>query len=64
MIVPDPMEFLREPEVCRKVRLSRVTRWRMEKEGLFPRRRQVAPKSVRWLRSEVEEWMESRQAVA
>ena len=36
MIVPDPMEFLREPEVCRKVRLSRVTRWRMEKEGPFP----------------------------
>ncbi len=58
------MEFLRETEVCQKVKLSRVTIWRMEKNGLFPKRRQVAPKSVRWLRQEVEEWMQSREAVA
>ena len=58
-----PLEFLREREVCDKVKFSRVSLWKLEKAGQFPRRRRVGPNSVRWVRSEVEAWMESRAIV-
>jgi len=43
--------------------LSRMTIWRLERSGGFPRRRQLGPRSVAWLESDVEEWIHSRPAV-
>lgn len=40
--------------------LSRTTAWRLEKDGLFPRRRQLSPNAVGWLQTEVEAWVNSR----
>ena len=40
--------------------LSNVTRWRMEKRGEFPKRRQISPNRVAYLESEVIDWMDSR----
>jgi prophage regulatory protein len=40
--------------------LSPVTQWREEKEGRFPKRRQISPGRVGWLESEILEWMASR----
>jgi prophage regulatory protein len=40
--------------------LSNVTRWRMEKRGEFPQRRQISPNRIAYLESEVLAWMESR----
>lgn len=48
------------PEVCQAVGLSRTSIWRLEVRGDFPRRRQLSPQRVGWLRSEVEEWVNSR----
>jgi len=39
---------------------SRSSIWRMEKEGSFPKRREIGPRTVRWLREEVEAWIASR----
>lgn len=44
--------------------LSRTTIWRMENDGTFPRRREIAPRRVAWLASEVREWIQSRKQLA
>jgi len=54
---------LRWPTVQEVSALSRVTVWRMERDGKFPRRRQLAANSVGWLKSEVDAWVDSREQV-
>lgn len=55
--------YLRWPEVHQISRLSRVTVWRMERDGKFPCRRQLSSNTVGWLGSEIEFWVNSREAV-
>ena len=43
--------------------LSRTTLWRLEKSGDFPRRRQLSPRRVGWVESEVLIWLEAKVAV-
>ena len=52
--------ILRVSEVARRVGLSRTTIWRRERSGDFPLRIRLGGRSVGWLDSEVEEWLESR----
>ena len=54
-------EYWRERDVRKATKLSRSTRWRLERDGKFPRRRQLSANAVGWLRSEVEAWIASRQ---
>ena len=58
--VPD--RALRIPETCRISGLSNATLWRMEKEGLFPKRRRLSNSASGHLLSEVLEWLRSRPA--
>jgi len=53
----------RWPTVQQASGLSRTTAWRLEKEGLFPSRRQLSPNAVGWLQTEVEAWINSRNQV-
>jgi prophage regulatory protein len=52
--------FVREAECKRRTGLDRVTRWRMERRGEFPRRRRISPGIIGWLNSELAEWLRSR----
>jgi len=52
---------LRWPQVQRLVGLSKSTVWRMEREGNFPRRRQLAVRAVGWDARELEKWVETRK---
>lgn len=52
---------LREPEVAQRTGLSRSTRWRLERAGRFPLRRQLSENAVGWLESEVQEWLRARK---
>ncbi len=54
--------FIREPEVKRITGLSRTTRWRLERKGEFPPRRQLSENAVGWLESEIRVWIASRTA--
>ena len=56
--------FTREEECFRLTGLSRTTRWRLERNGGFPKRRQVSDNGVGWLLSEVLAWRDSRPAAA
>lgn len=58
------MEYYLRKTLLQKIPLSDVTIWRMEKTGLFPKRRQLSPGRVAWLASEVDAWMESRKEAA
>jgi predicted DNA-binding transcriptional regulator AlpA len=42
--------------------LSKVTVWRLEKKGEFPKRVRLSSGAVGWRMSEVMAWLESRQA--
>jgi prophage regulatory protein len=52
--------IIREPECRRLTGLSRSTRWRLERDGLFPKRRQISPGCSGWLASEIRAWLAAR----
>ena len=54
------MRFLRIRHVMQLTGLSRMTIYRLELAGRFPKRRQLSKNSVAWLESDVEGWAESR----
>ena len=61
-VLPHEDRFVREKEVERLTGLSRTTRWRLERQGKFPRRRQISTNAVAWLASEIHAWMTERSA--
>ena len=55
------LKLLRLPDVQAKIGgLSRITIWRLERKGLFPKRRVVTPKVVVWVETEIDAWIQSR----
>lgn len=57
------MKMLRLDEVMKMTGLSRSSIYRYESTAAFPKRRRVGPNAVRWLDTDVEEWMQSRPAI-
>ena len=54
------MRMLRKPELLQKVPLNYKSIWELEKDGKFPSRRLLGPRTVAWVESEVDEWLASR----
>lgn len=52
--------ILKLPEVQRRIPISRAHLWRLERDGHFPKRIQLAPKSVGWFEDEIDAWLEQR----
>lgn len=57
------MSILRKTEVAKKVGLSTVSIWRLERQGKFPLRVQLGPRCVGWKEQDIEKWIESRPTV-
>jgi prophage regulatory protein len=55
--------FIRPTEITLKTGLSLSTIWRLERDGVFPRRRSLGRKAVGWVKSEVDNWLQSREPV-
>lgn len=55
--------ILRVQEVSRRVGLSRTTLWRLGKRGEFPQARKLTAKTIGWLESDVEEWIDTRARI-
>jgi prophage regulatory protein len=55
--------FIREGECRRITGLSRSTRWRLERGGKFPRRRQISSGCTGWLASEIAAWLAHRASL-
>lgn len=56
-------KFMRIEEVLELTGVARSTLWRWQRKGAFPKLRQLGPGTVRFVRSEVVDWMESRPVV-
>lgn len=54
------MKFLRIKHVMQLTGLSRMTIYRLELAGEFPKRRQLSKNSVAWLDTDIALWTESR----
>ncbi len=52
----DDDRMIREAECERITGLSRTTRWRLERQGKFPKRRQLSQNCVGWVLSEILAW--------
>ncbi len=56
----EKIRYLREPQICELTGLSKTTRWRLERAGKFPKKRQLSPNAVGWIEAEVQAWLSSR----
>jgi prophage regulatory protein len=54
------VKVLRLPEVLAATGVSRMTIYRLEAKGQFPRRRRLGANSVGWLEEEVSAWIQGR----
>jgi prophage regulatory protein len=54
------MKFLRIGQVMQFTGLSRMTIYRLELAGEFPKRRRLSKNSVAWLDTDLAQWAESR----
>jgi prophage regulatory protein len=52
--------FFRKAQVREITGLSDTTIWRLEKKGLFPKRRSLSYNTVGWLQSDIFKWVHSR----
>ena len=52
--------IIRKAELCSRVGYSDVHVWRLERDGKFPKRVQLGPRSVGWIESEVDDWLQRR----
>ena len=57
--VPDVR--VKEPQRLLLTAISRVTAWRMEKEGLFPKRKRMSSNHVTWSMAEIMEWLDEQK---
>jgi predicted DNA-binding transcriptional regulator AlpA len=61
---PPTMDGFISPRECRAITsLSRTSIWRLEHAGKFPLRRRLSTQRVAYLRSEILEWVASREVV-
>ena len=58
--IPITPIFMDLPTVAQVVAMSTATIERLEREGQFPKRRQLSGQRVGWLMPEVQQWAESR----
>jgi len=52
--------FKSKRAVCQMTSLSAVTKWRMEGDGKFPKRRKISAARMAWVKEEVQDWIDSR----
>ena len=56
----DSLQYLRINDVCRLLRISKPTLWRIRRTQDFPKASAVTDRVIAWRRSEVEEWLRAR----
>lgn len=54
------MKLVRLKRVLEITGLSRTTIWRLERAGEFPKCLRITDKSVAWLESDIQDWIQSK----
>jgi prophage regulatory protein len=55
--------IIRPTELAQRLGVSHPTLWRMEKRGDLPPRKQIGPRAVGWLTTDIEQWLSGLQDV-
>jgi prophage regulatory protein len=58
------MQYLRINDLCRLLRISKPTLWRLRRTSDFPEPTNVAERVIAWRRLEIEDWLRSRSTVS
>ena len=53
--------IVREDECKSRTGLGRTSRWRLARDGKFPKPRRLSQNATGWLDSEITEWLRSRE---
>ena len=56
------MRLYDEAECREATKYGRVQRWRLEKQGLFPKRVRLGERRIAWVADEVDAWIAKRVA--
>ena len=59
----DQDRLLSVKAVCEIRDCSRITLWRHVKEGMFPKPLRIGKRNIKFLKSDVDRWLASRQVV-
>jgi predicted DNA-binding transcriptional regulator AlpA len=58
--VLDALQYLRVNDVCRLLRISKPTLWRLRRANAFPEPTELTDRVIAWRRSDVEAWLRAR----
>ncbi|MBO6622466.1 MAG: AlpA family phage regulatory protein [Balneola sp.] len=58
------LEVIRPKALSKILSVSLPTLWRMEQRGDLPKRVSISERAVGWLKSDIEEWLESKKIEA
>ena len=58
------LEVIRPKELSKMLSISQPTLWRMEKRGELPKKVQISERTVGWLKSDIQDWLESKKIEA
>jgi prophage regulatory protein len=58
--VLDALQFVRVNDVCRLLRISKPTLWRLRRANEFPEPTELTDRVIAWRRSEIETWLRER----
>ena len=60
--VLDSLQFLRVNDICRLLRISKPTFWRLRRTHDFPEPTRLTDRVIAWGKREVEEWLLTRHS--
>jgi prophage regulatory protein len=55
------LQYLRIGDVCRLLRISKPTLWRLRQSSDFPPPTQLSDRAIGWSRDEIQTWVEARR---
>jgi predicted DNA-binding transcriptional regulator AlpA len=60
-IAPQTLQLLRVAEICKLLKISKPTFWRLRRSGEFPEPTMVTERVLAWRLSEIEIWLAARR---
>ena len=60
-LVSDTLQFLRISDVCRLLRISKPTLWRLRQSSDFPTPTQLSDRAIGWSRGDIQTWVNVRR---
>ncbi|MDB6090859.1 MAG: helix-turn-helix protein [Gammaproteobacteria bacterium] len=55
------LQYLRISDVCRLLRISKPTLWRLRQSSDFPAPTRLSDRAIGWSRNEIQTWVDARR---